>query len=128
MNSIKIEKGAIEALKRIIRLHDKMDEYLNSNDKEPSWDGNILTYNKSDLKVENVKYSIPTQVKGKNDEKLLKRSRITYPVEYKHLRNYFNNNGVFYVVIANTNAMIAINMYSSTIIMDLSLPISSPVK
>lgn len=100
MNSIKIEKGAIEALKRIIRLHDKMDEYLNSNDKEPSWDGNILTYNKSDLKVENVKYSIPTQVKGKNDEKLLKRSRITYPVEYKHLRNYFNNNGVFYVVIA----------------------------
>ena len=76
MNSIKIEKGAIEALKRIIRLHDKMDEYLNSNDKEPSWDWNILTYNKSDLKVENVKYSIPTQVKGKNDEKLLKRSRI----------------------------------------------------
>lgn len=37
MNSIKIEKGAIEALKRIIRLHDKMDEYLNSDDKEPSY-------------------------------------------------------------------------------------------
>lgn len=100
MNSIKIEKGAIDTLRRIVRLHDKMDEFLNSNDKEPSWDGNILIYKNSDLKAENVEYIIPTQVKGKNNETLLKRNRITYSVEYKHLRNYFNNNGIFYVVIA----------------------------
>lgn len=100
MNSIKIEKGAIDTLRRIIRLHDKMDEFLNSNDKEPSWDGNIVIYKNSELKAEDVEYTIPTQVKGKNDERLLKRSRITYPVEYKHLRNYFNNNGIFYFVIA----------------------------
>lgn len=100
MNSIKIEKGAIDTLRRIIRLHDKMNESLNSNDKEPSWDGNIVIYKNSDLKVEDIEYIIPTQVKGKNDERLLKRSRITYPVEYKHLRNYFNNNGIFYFVIA----------------------------
>ena len=100
MNSIKIEKGAIDTLRRIIRLHDKMDEFLNSNDKEPSWDGNIVIYKNSELKAEDVEYTIPTQVKGKNDERLLKKSRITYPVEYKHLRNYFNNNGIFYFVIA----------------------------
>ena len=100
MNSIKIEKGAIDTLRRIIRLHDKMDEFLNSNDKEPSWDGNIVIYKNSELKAEDVEYTIPTQVKGKNDERLLKRNRITYPVEYKHLRNYFNNNGIFYSVIA----------------------------
>lgn len=100
MNSIKIEKGAIDTLRRIIRLHDKMDEFLNSNDKEPSWDGNIVIYKNSELKAEDVEYTIPTQVKGKNDERLLKRNRITYPVEYKHLRNYFNNNGIFYFVIA----------------------------
>lgn len=100
MNSIKIEKGAIDTLRRIIRLHDKMDEFLNSNDKEPSWDGNIVIYKNSELKAEDVEYTIPTQVKGKNDERLLKRSRITYPVEYKHLRNYFNNYGIFYFVIA----------------------------
>lgn len=99
MNSIKIEKGAILALKRIIYLHEKMNELLNENDKEPSWDGDIIIYSDEDLKVENIIYKIPTQVKGKNDESLLNRNRITYPVKYKHLRNYFNNGGVCYFVI-----------------------------
>ena len=30
MNSIKIEKGAVEVLKRVIRLHDKMDQQAHS--------------------------------------------------------------------------------------------------
>lgn len=100
MNSIKIEKGAILALKRIICLHGKMNELLKEDDKEPSWDGDIFVYSNEDLKVENIIYKIPTQVKGKNDESLLNRTRITYPVEYKNLRNYFNNGGVCYFVIA----------------------------
>lgn len=99
MNSIKIEKGAILALKRIICLHGKMNELLNEDDKEPSWDGDIIIYSNEDLKAENIIYKIPTQVKGKNDESLLNRIRITYPVKYKHLRNYFNNGGVCYFVI-----------------------------
>lgn len=74
MNSIKIEKGAIIALKRIICLHNKMDEFLNEDDKEPVWDGNICLYTDSDLKSEHIQYRIPTQVKGKNNETLLKRS------------------------------------------------------
>lgn len=68
MNSIKIEKGAILALKRIICLHGKMNELLKEDDKEPSWDGDIFVYSNEDLKVENIIYKIPTQVKGKNDE------------------------------------------------------------
>lgn len=99
MNSIKIEKGAILALKSIICLHGKMNELLNEDDKEPSWDGDIFVYSNEDLKVENIIYKIPTQVKGKNDESLINRTRITYPVEYKNLRNYFNNGGVCYFVI-----------------------------
>lgn len=99
MNSIKIEKGAIEALKKAVRLHDKMDELLQSNDKEPAWDGDIILYSDDDLKNENILYKIPTQVKGKNDEELLNRNGITYPVAYKNLRNYFNDRGVCYFVI-----------------------------
>ena len=100
MNSIKIEKGAVEALKRTIRLHNRMDEFLQSNDKEPSWDGDIYLYSDNDLKSEHIEYIVPTQVKGMNDESLLKRNRITYPVKYKDLRNYRNNGGVCYFVIA----------------------------
>ena len=99
MNSVKIEKGAILALKRIIYLHGKMNELLNEDDKEPSWDGDILIYSSEDLQVENIIYKIPTQVKGKNDEDLLKRRGITYPVAYKNLRNYINDGGVCYFVI-----------------------------
>ena len=51
MNSVKIEKGAVEELKRAIRLHDRMDELLNENDKGPSWDGDIYLYNNNDLRV-----------------------------------------------------------------------------
>ena len=73
---------------------------MQSNDKEPSWDGDIYLYSDSDLKSEHIEYIVPTQVKGKNDESLLKRNRITYPVRYKDLRNYRNNGGVCYFVIA----------------------------
>lgn len=99
MNSVKIEKGAIETLKKVIRLHDGMDELLQSDDKVPSWDGDIILYSNKDLKNENIMHRIPTQVKGKNNEDLLNRNRITYPVEYKNLRNYFNDGGVCYFVI-----------------------------
>jgi len=103
LNSVKIEKGAVEELRRAIRLHDRMDELLNEDDKGPSWDGDIYLYNNNDLKAEHIQYRIPTQIKGKCDSRLLNRKSITYPVEYKNLRNYFNNGGVCYFVIAISN-------------------------
>lgn len=99
MNAIKIEKGAVEALRKIIRLHDKMDELLQENDKGPSWDGEIYIYKSDDLKAEHIQYKVPVQVKGRNNKKLLDKQYITYPVQYKHLRNYFNNGGVCYFVV-----------------------------
>ncbi|MGN1155773.1 MAG: hypothetical protein ACI4TK_06325, partial [Agathobacter sp.] len=103
MNSIKIEMGAVLALKNVIQLNDLMKEYINDNDKEPSWDGFIYLYKSDDMKAENIKYRIPVQVKGKNQEDMLKKQRISYPVEYKHLRNYYKDGGVFYVVVAISN-------------------------
>lgn len=99
MNSIKIEKAAIDELKRTIRLHDKMDEFLQCDDKTPCWDGDICIYNDESLRSENILYRIPTQIKGKKDKVLLKRKCISYPVEYKNLRNYRNDGGVCYFVI-----------------------------
>ena len=45
MNSLKIEMGAVLALKNVIQLNDLMKDYINDNDKEPSWDGHIYLYN-----------------------------------------------------------------------------------
>ena len=80
-----------------------MDEYINDNDKEPSWDGYIYLYNTDSLKAEDIRYKIPVQIKGKNKEELLKRKSFTYPVKYKHLRNYNRHDGVFYFVIIISN-------------------------
>ncbi|MFQ7258268.1 hypothetical protein [Intestinibacter bartlettii] len=103
MNSLKIEKGAILALKDMIYLHNNMDDLINNNDKEPSWDGFIYLYTNEDLKVENIKYRIPVQVKGKNNEELLEKGltkgKVYYPVEYKHLKKYFEDGGIVYFVI-----------------------------
>ena len=77
LNSVKIEKGAVEALKRAIRLHDRMNELLNEDDKGPSWDGDIYLYNNDDLKVEHIQYRIPTQIKGKCASNLLNQNSIT---------------------------------------------------
>ncbi len=99
MNDIKIEKGAILKLQNMIYEHDLMNEQLQECDKEASWDGDILLYRENDFKVENIEYKIPVQIKGKNDNSLLKRQFITYPVEYRQLRNYANHGGVCYFVI-----------------------------
>uniref|UniRef100_UPI0040574E31 hypothetical protein n=1 Tax=Acetatifactor sp. TaxID=1872090 RepID=UPI0040574E31 len=100
MNSLKIEIGAILSVKNIIFKHPLMHDYINDNDKEPSWDGFIYLYKSDDLKAENITNRVPVQVKGKNDESILKRKSITYQVEYKHLRNYYHDGGVFYIVVA----------------------------
>lgn len=99
MNPIKIEKGAVEAIKRVIRLHEMMDESLSETDKNPSWDGNIFLYENKDLKVEHMLCKIPAQVKGKNDESLFSKEGITYPVKYKYLRTYSADGGVIYFVV-----------------------------
>lgn len=99
MNSKKIEMGAILVLKQVIFKSKWMVDYINDNDKEPSWDGLIYLYRTEDLKVEDIEYKIPIQVKGKNDQSVLKKQYISYQVEYKHLRNYYHDGGVFFVVV-----------------------------
>lgn len=99
MNSLKIEMGAILSIKNAVFKHRLMHDYINCNDKEPSWDGFIYLYNTADMRVEDIKYRIPVQIKGKNMQSLLKRNGISYQVEYKHLRNYCKDGGVFYIVV-----------------------------
>lgn len=103
MNSIKIEMGAILSLKTIILKHALIHDYINDNDKEPSWDGFIYLYKSDNLKAEDIRCKIPVQVKGKNKQDLLNRQSITYQVEYKHLRNFYYDGGVLYIVVIISN-------------------------
>lgn len=103
MNSIKIEMGAINSIKTIITKHDLMHPYIKDNEKEPTWDGFIYLYKSDDLKTEDIGCRVPVQIKGKNKEDLLDSPKIGFPVEYKHLRNFYNDGGVFYIVVVISN-------------------------
>lgn len=99
LDAIEIEKRAIVHLKEIIIPYKRMNDFINDNDKEPSWDGMIYLYNQDGYKAEDLRYRVPIQVKGKNDPSKLKSESFTFPIEYKHLRNYANDGGVFYLVV-----------------------------
>ncbi len=99
LESIQIEKSAVTFLKQIIVSHKRMDEFINEKDKEPSWDGMIYLYKKDGYKAEDILCRVPVQVKGENKPDKLKRKEISYPVKYKHLRNYDCDGGVVYFVV-----------------------------
>ena len=103
MNSHKIEMGAVLEVKQVVFRHELMADYINSNDKEPSWDGFIYIYKSEHFKVEEIEYKVPVQIKGKNDESKLNRKSITFPVKFKHLRNYYRDGGILYVVVIITD-------------------------
>lgn len=99
MNDRKIETIAVGEVNRLIDKHSLMDSTINQNDKIPSWDGEIFLYNNADLKVEHIIGRVPVQIKGKNNVSLLKKAKFSYPVQYRHLKNYYNDGGVFYIVV-----------------------------
>lgn len=82
-----------------------METYINTNDREPSWDGNIYMYNdycklNESHKKEDLIGRIPVQVKGTLVKSLSDtKIRTNYKVELSDLRNYLNDGGVIYFVI-----------------------------
>lgn len=103
LDSIQIEKSAVMFLKQVILPHKRMNDFINDNDKEPSWDGMIYLYKEDAYKAEDILCRVPVQIKGKNEPDKLKRKGITYPIEYKHLRNYDIDGGVVYFVVIVSN-------------------------
>lgn len=103
LDSIQIEKSAVTFLKQVILPHKRMNDFINDNDKEPSWDGMIYLYKEDAYKAEDILCRVPVQIKGKNEPDKLKRKGITYPIEFKHLRNYDIDGGVVYFVVIVSN-------------------------
>lgn len=91
------EKIAIAAVMRYVAQCNYLSPYLNSGDKEPSWDGNIYIYENELLKKDSIK-RIPVQIKGKQC-KNLPTGTIEYSVALSDLENYMNDSGVLFLVV-----------------------------
>ena len=73
-------------------------EDIKTNDKSPSWDGDIYIYSKKGKKKEDLLGIIHSQVKGKEVD-TLSTSEINYQAEVSDLKNYLNNGGALFFVV-----------------------------
>ena len=94
-----IEQLAVDAVKNSIAKTDYAKSYINTGEKIPSWDGDIVVYNLNSkfYSKENAR-KLPLQVKGLQISNFSK-NKIKYSVEKKDLLNYLNDGGVIFFVV-----------------------------
>jgi len=94
-----VEEFAVQAVKSIFLSQSNLIPYIDSNDKYPTWDGEVICYKNNKINKDNILGRIPVQVKGtKVDEFTFGHSR-TFPCEINDLKNYKNDNGAMYFVV-----------------------------
>lgn len=100
MNPKRVEMLSIQYLKEeLLNNSDRIEPLISENDKEPSYDGQILLYEDSSFNKTGLK-KIPIQVKGSCRKKtFLNTNTIKFSVSKIDLQNYKNHNGVLYLVV-----------------------------
>lgn len=91
---------AVSALQKKISQTNYLVSYLNSNDKGPSWDGEIYVYGNPDDKhpKSDLIGKVPVQVKG-HKTKQTHEEKIKFQAEVSDLRNYLKDGGAMYFVV-----------------------------
>ena len=94
-----IEMLAVDFVKLAINKTDYLIPNINTNDKEPSWDGNVEVYRKAADKhaKKDLFLRVPVQVKGHKENNLKKQS-ISFPIEINDLRSYLEAGGTMFLV------------------------------
>ncbi len=98
---------AVNAVKESLALTEFLKAYggnfwldgnkINDGEKMPSWDGDIIIYEKGKFDKHNTR-KIPVQVKGLKKDNLSKQN-ISYSISKVDLYNYCNDGGVIYFVV-----------------------------
>jgi len=109
----------VKYLELALAKSDYLISNINSNDKEPSWDGTVEiyknagnTHSKTDL--EGI---AKVQVKGHIDSNTTKKS-IHYPVETADLRNYLVDGGtIFFVIYIDYTCIYPLSQYVNNFIL-----------
>lgn len=109
-----IEKMATGALKMSISATETMSPYINEDDKEPVWDGNIYIYENKQKRSANIK-RVPVQVKGVQCS-VLPSEAPTYQVKVSDLQNYLDDGGVFFFVVYITKSGLESRIYYSALL------------
>ena len=98
LDTNQIERKSINKLEGIILDTNIIEPEIKSNDKYPSWDGELLVYKSSNFVKSNLHGRVPVQVKGHYEQPPFEKE-ISYSYNVDDLRNYFYDGGVFYFVV-----------------------------
>lgn len=98
MGNKRIETLAVNAVKDKIVMSDYLEQYIDDNDKEPSWDGEIYLYYDKNNTKDKLKGRVAVQIKGLT-KKNLSEKEIKYSVLISDLKNYLNDGGVIFFVV-----------------------------
>lgn len=98
MNKNDIELLSVKDLEKQLALNHFLFPYINTNDKEPSWDGYTYLFRNKGKQKKDIYGRAHVQVKGKF-QKDHSKQRINYPVEVVDLKNYLTDGGVIFFVI-----------------------------
>lgn len=95
-----VEMMGVTFVELAIAKTDFLVPHINSNDREPSWDGDVEVYRKAgDTHAkDDLILKVPVQIKG-HKENNLKKKTIKYSVDLADLRNYLNAGGTVFMVI-----------------------------
>lgn len=98
MDSKTIETLSVSAVRDSIDVCDYLQQYIDSNDKSPSWDGYVNIYDGTDKAKAHMKGRMPVQVKGKEcaDHS---SDVISFSADVSDLRNYLYDGGAMYFVV-----------------------------
>ncbi|ERN51281.1 hypothetical protein M3689_19995 [Alkalihalophilus marmarensis] len=98
MNTKKIEEIAVAAVRNEILKNDFLSDEIPTNDKTPSWDGEIWTYNNQNQRKDTLFGKVPVQVKGKKVDTIsVKKTK--FKIQKADLENYYKNGGILFFVI-----------------------------
>lgn len=120
-NSKRIEEVAISILKTVLLKSPYLESYIDSNDKTPSWDGNVIVYINKNGKKDSIMGKVPIQVKGTEVNPVNKNGTITYSADVADLNNYYNDGGaIFFVIFVHIPMMSGEIYYTSLLPYDLN--------
>lgn len=112
LDSKSIEKVSVNQLCSLLDLNPYLDQYINVDDKEPSWDGTVIIHGSEGKKKDSIIGRVSVQVKGHEREKF--PDKISEPVQIVDLKNYLLDGGVIYIV-AHLNSEGKISFYYATL-------------
>ena len=97
MNNNAIEELACSAVKELLFEIPRVQPFINSNDKGPSWDGNIYISESDNGSKKNLS-KIPVQIKGHMKEAREKLC-ISHQIDVVDLENYYHSYGCLFFVV-----------------------------